>query len=97
MTTEGGKVPKLNRSAEARVMARLSRYRALEPQTIVITHYRVVSDTENAIRFSVSDREADGKGRALERAQNWLADGWHIEIWEQTYTVSPSTWKRVLD
>lgn len=67
-------------------------------EVVVVTHWRVVN-ADGAIIFSTSSREGHG-----ESAYSWLqrfngrgpkGGPYHIEVWEQTYTVTPSVWRKV--
>lgn len=66
---------------------------------VVIKHWRVVNDS-GGIVFSVSDHDDHcyRPEQAEERARHWAEEygsAYHIEQWEQSYLVGPSTWKQV--
>lgn len=64
-------------------------------EVVTIRHWRVVEDTDGGIRFSISSREEPRPDVAFGRAAYWAGPGTHIEVWDQTYTVTPSKWARV--
>jgi hypothetical protein len=68
----------------------------LEPASV--TEWRVVSP-QGGISFSANSRD-DGRW-GITRAQHWLETmrGYgrddHLEIWEETWGSTPSTWRRL--
>lgn len=66
-----------------------------EPRTVIVTHWRIVSDETGGIRYSISNREdVDAFDRCIAMYER-IGHGCHVEQWEETYTVTPSTWWRV--
>ena len=64
-----------------------------------ITHWQVVDDADGGISYSTSS-QSDGRW-GITKAQEWLekmrdfGNSVHLEVWEQTYGVTPDVWRRV--
>lgn len=71
---------------------------AQDPETeteVVIQHYLVVNDDgSGSSSYGISTRE-DRPAECERRAREWIRPGYHLEIHEQTFHVSPSTWRTV--
>lgn len=66
-------------------------------ELVTVTHWRAVNNVSGGIALSHSTRE-DTADRCRANIEEWLSavgSRYHLEVWEQTYTVTPSDWHRV--
>jgi hypothetical protein len=65
--------------------------------SVTVRWWRAVNNETDGIAFDASDRN-DGHAAKL-KVETWCETTghgrYHVEEWEQTYTVSPSAWTRV--
>ena len=63
---------------------------------VTVTHFRAVTnDGGGGIAFSLTPREGRDARERVAAFVNAHHERYHLEVWEQTYEVGPSTWTKV--